>query len=97
MYSVHKSCCSDAPPVFRHQPAVVFLHMTLLMMDSFDEVIFSKDETKDVMQGKLFQKCSHLLYCSVLSLAANVNTRRMSKPDMGSIFRIKKLNEIFWS
>jgi len=29
------------------------------------------------------------LYCSVLSLGGNVNTRRMSKPDMGSIFHIK--------
>ena len=46
--------------------------------------------SKDVMQGKLFQKCTHLLYCSVLSLGTNVNTRRMSKPDMGSIFHIKK-------
>jgi len=34
--------------------------------------------TKDIMQGKLFQKCTHLLYCSVLSLGGNVNTRRMS-------------------
>jgi len=38
------------------------------------------------MQGKLFQRCTHLLYCSVLSLGGNVNTRRMSKPDMESIF-----------
>ena len=45
--------------------------------------------TKDVMQGKLFQKCTHLLYCSVLSLGGNVNTRRMLQPDMGSIFHIK--------
>ena len=45
---------------------------------------------KDVMQGKLFQKCTHLSYCSVLSLGGNVNTRRMSKPHMGSIFHIKK-------
>ena len=37
------------------------------------------------MQGKLFQRCTHLLYCSVLSLGGNVNTRRMSKPDIGSI------------
>ena len=37
-----------------------------------------------VRQGKLF-----LLYCSVLSLGGNVNTRRMSKPEMGSIFHIK--------
>ena len=41
---------------------------------------------KDLMQGKLFQKCTHLLYCSVLSLGGNVNTRRISKPDLGSIF-----------
>ena len=52
---------------------------------------------KDVMQGKLFQKCTHILYCSVLSQGGNVNTRRISKPDMGSIFHIKKINEIFLS
>ena len=51
---------------------------------------------KDVRQGKSFQKCTHLQYCSVLSLGANVNTSRMSKPDMGSIIH-KKINEIFWS
>ena len=39
---------------------------------------------KVIMQGKLFQRCTHLLYCSVLSLGGNVNTRRMSKPDMGN-------------
>ena len=44
---------------------------------------------KVIMQGKLFQRCTHLLYCSVLSLGGNVNTRWMSKPDMGSIFHIK--------
>ena len=42
------------------------------------------------MQEKLFQKCTHLLYVSVLSLGGNVNTRRMSKSDIGSIFHIKK-------
>ena len=43
------------------------------------------------MQGKVFQRCTHLLYCSVLSLGGNVNTRRMSpQPDMGSIFHKKK-------
>ena len=42
------------------------------------------------MKGKLFKRCAHLLYCSVLSLSVNVSTRRMSKPDMGSIFHIKK-------
>jgi len=42
-----------------------------------------------IMQGKLFQRYTHLLHCTVLSLVGNVNTRRMSKPDMGSIFHIK--------
>ena len=46
-------------------------------------------EFKVIMQGKLFQKCTHLLYCSVLSLYGNVNARKISKPDMGSIFYIK--------
>ena len=41
------------------------------------------------MQGKLFQRFTHLLYCSVLSMGGNVNTRRTSKPDIGSIFHIK--------
>ena len=49
---------------------------------------------KDLMQGKLFQRCTHLLYCSVLSLGVNVNTRRMSKPDMGSIFHINNQSTI---
>jgi len=38
----------------------------------------------------LFQRCTHLVYCSVLSLGGKVNRRRMSQPDMGSIFHIKK-------
>ena len=44
---------------------------------------------KVIMQGKLFQRCTLFLYCSVLSLGGNVNTRRMSQPDLGSIFHIK--------
>ena len=46
------------------------------------------------MQGKLFKMCTHLLYCSVLSLGGNVNTRRMSKPDIGYIFPIKNQRNI---
>ena len=45
---------------------------------------------KDVMEGKLFQKWTHLLCEELLSLGGNVNIRRMSKSDMGSIFHIKK-------
>ena len=44
---------------------------------------------KVIIEGKLFQRYTHLLYCSELSLGGNVNTRRMSKSDMGSIFYIK--------
>ena len=48
------------------------------------------------MQGKLFQKCTHFLYYSVLSLGGEVNTRRPAQPDMESIFT-KIINEMFWS
>ena len=33
--------------------------------------------------------CAHFLYCILLSLGGNVNTGRMSQPDMGSIFHMK--------
>ena len=46
------------------------------------------------MQGKLFQRCTHLLYCNVLSLVGNANTKRMLKPDMGSNFHIKNQRNI---
>ena len=48
------------------------------------------------MQGKLFQRCTHFLYWSVLYLGGKVNTRRMLQPDMESIFT-KIIYEIFWS
>ena len=44
---------------------------------------------KVIMKWQLFQRCTHLSYCSVLSLGGNVNPRRLSKSDMGSIFHIK--------
>ena len=44
---------------------------------------------KVIMQGKLFQRCTNLLYSSVMFLGGNVNTRGMSKPEMGSIFHIQ--------
>ena len=53
------------------------------------ELLWSNTRFYCNLQGKLFQRCTHLLYCSVLSLGGNVNTRRMSKPDMGSIFHIQ--------
>ena len=52
------------------------------------------NSAKVIMQGKLFQRCKHLLYCSVLSLGDNVNTRRMSQPchnlTWDPSFRVKK-------
>ena len=44
-------------------------------------------QSKVIMQGKLFQSCTHLLYCSVLSLGGNANTSL--SPDMRSIFHKK--------
>ena len=52
-------------------------------------VIVYLQMTNVLMQGKLFQMGTHILYCSVLSMGGNVNTRRMSEPDMGSVFHIK--------
>ena len=45
---------------------------------------------------KVISEVYALQYCSVLSLGGNLNTRLMSKLDIGSIFHIK-INEIFWS
>ena len=52
------------------------------------------------MQGtnarKVILEVYTFLYCSVLSLGGKVNTRRISQPDMESIFT-KIIYEIFWS
>ena len=40
-----------------------------------------ENKFKVIMQGKLFQRFTDILYCSVLFLS-NVNTRQISKPDM---------------
>ena len=61
------------------------------MVQHFD--ISNLDYFKVLMQGKLFKRYTHFLYCSVLSLGGKTNTRRMSQPDMESIFTY----EIFWS
>ena len=37
----HSSYLQDRPPLFKGHPALVFLHITLLMMDSFDQVLIS--------------------------------------------------------
>ena len=42
----------------------------------------SYNSERIIMRGKLFQKSSHFVYCSILSLGGKVNTRRMSQPDM---------------
>ena len=51
--------------------------VTLLWKDLSQKVCKSVDGNKN------------LLYCGVLSLGGNVNTRRMAQPDMVSIFHIK--------
>ena len=64
----------------------VLSHPTVYSPNSVYKTI---PQSKVIMQGKLFMRFTHLLYCSVLSLNCNVNKRRMSKPDMRSIFHIK--------
>ena len=71
-----------------------FLFIYILLISILKIFITKLSKDKDLMQGKLFQRCAHLLCCSVLSLGGNVNARRMSKPDMGSIFQIKNQGNI---
>ena len=47
---------------------------------------YSTFDSRKWTQDTLFQRCTHFLYCSVLSLGGKVNTRRMSQSDMESIF-----------
>ena len=57
--------------------------------DHFPLYAFSQSKYKRSVAR--YQGCEArkvILYCSVLFLGANVNTRRMSKPDMGSIIHI---------
>ena len=68
---------------------MIILIIYIVSYDQNISLVFmwKMDPIKDLMQGKLFQKCTHLLYCSVLSLGGNVNTRRMSKPDCKRNFK----------
>ena len=69
----------------------IIFYCILLLYLTFDPYLtyLRTNNYKVIMQGELFQRCTHLLFCSVLSLGSNVNTRRMSQPDMGSFFNIK--------
>ena len=73
---------------------LMFFRLSTNIRPSVLDLNTNNVKTKVIMQGKLFQRCTHLVYCSVLSLGGNVNTRRMSNPDMGSIFHIKNLYSI---
>ena len=66
----------------------MFKHVLIIKIWYLLNILY-KVPIKVVMQGKLFQRCTHLLYWSVLSLSGNVNTRLMKKPDIGSIFHIE--------
>ena len=74
-------------------------HQTTLLMNletRYRSFMVNNTFCKVLMQGKLFQRCTHFLYCSVLSLGGKVNTRRMLQPDMEYIFT-KITYEIFWT
>jgi len=77
---------------------IVLPYQPFHALDQF-RIVFLKikiNKVKVLMQGKLFQRCTHFLYCSILSSGGKVNTRRMSQPDMESIFT-KIIYELFWS
>ena len=80
-------CLSFHP--FTPLPFIYQSKTKLVFLLDFFKVPYNSISDKVLMQGKLFQRCAHLLYCSVLFLGGNVNTRRMSRPAMGSIFHIK--------
>ena len=90
--------CNDVivPPsatfylIFMGELCIYFVFMVNLLELMF--VVY-----KVLMQGKFFQRCTHFLYYGViLSLGGKVNIRRMSKPDMVSIYA-KIIYEIFCS
>jgi len=68
----------------RQHKLYLFMYVSVFMC-----CYLSIELSKVIMQGKLFQRCTYLFCCTVLYLGGNVNTRQMSQPDMGSIFRIK--------
>ena len=83
---------SPIPCFFHYNLETAYCTRTIIAWNSSLIFIFFAafiSQPKVIMQGKLFQRCTHLLYCSVLSLGGNLNTRRMSQPDMGSIFQMK--------
>ena len=91
------------PPVILYEPWTKYRLPTFIpSICSFSCLFLCLDcnlyfvQSKVLIQGKLFQRCMHFLHCSVLSLGGKVNTRRMSQPDMESIFT-KIIYEIFWS
>jgi len=57
----------------------------------FQKLILSKISiwNQGTNARKVISETYAFLYWSVLSLGRNVNTRRLTKPDMGSIFHIK--------
>ena len=73
-----------------------FSDTSVLLFYIYSNPSYFKQLTSPPSTKVIMQRCTHLLYCSVLSLGGNVNTRRLSKPDMGSTFYIK-INEIFLS
>jgi len=68
----------DLDLIAGYHPILVFVQCIQCIL-----YIYQTVDIKVIMQGKLFQRCTHLLYCSVLS-----------KPDMGSIFHIKNQRNI---
>ena len=67
-----------------------------LLISTFIFILSLFSQTQGNNARKVISEVYAFLYCSVLSLGGKVNTRRMSQPDMESIFT-KIIYEIFWS
>ena len=73
-------CAKDTPKLFN---TLVNRLLTPFL------VMIRYKHTNELKISESCKCCTHLLYCSVLSLGGNVNTRRVLQPDMRFIFLIQ--------
>ena len=73
------SCPQDSPPTFQRHPALVFLHITVLMMDSFDQV-------EDLVKYKLMDSFvqNEMTFTVDLFLALHWRDHRQGRPHISA-------------
>ena len=73
--SVNKLLVLATPKLLLHQGILATQELKHIL--SVNKLARRPHCSKVLMQGNLFQRCTHFLHCSVLSLGGKVNTRRM--------------------